>query len=149
MTAQTQTERSAAKAREHCFASPTLRMQCGVASNGFRPSLDAPRRARHFVAEVLAEHGYAMLIEDAALIASELATNAVVHAGSRFEVAVHFDTGTVTLSVSDSSMELPVAGDPSPRDESGRGLPVVAALAFDWGWAETGAGKTVWAELGR
>jgi hypothetical protein len=120
-----------------------------VAFNGFRPSLDAPRQTREFVAEVLGEHGYPALIEDAVLIASELATNAVVHAGSLFEVAIYFDAKTVTLSVSDSSAELPVPGDPSPWDESGHGLPVVAALALDWGCVETRAGKTVWAELAR
>jgi hypothetical protein len=128
---------------------PTPQPQREVAITGFSPSLDAPRRARHFVAEVLSEHGDGQLIDDAVLIASELATNAVVHAGSRFEVAVHFDPAIVTLSVSDSSAEPPVAGNPSPWDVSGRGLPVVAALALDWGCAETHTGKTVWAELAR
>jgi hypothetical protein len=128
---------------------PTPQPPREVAITGFRPSLDAPRRARQFVAEVVSEHGDAELIDDAVLIASELATNAVVHAGSRFEVAVHFDPETVTLSVSDSSAEPPVAGDPSPWDVSGRGLPVVAALALDWGCAETQTGKAVWAELAR
>jgi anti-sigma regulatory factor (Ser/Thr protein kinase) len=139
----------APQVHERTVVSPRPRMQRGVAISGFQPSPDAPRQARRFVWEVLREHGYCSLTEDAVLIASELATNAVVHARSRFEVAVHFDAGTVTLSVSDSSPQRPVAGEPSPSDQAGRGLAVVAALAFDWGCVETRAGKTVWAELAR
>jgi anti-sigma regulatory factor (Ser/Thr protein kinase) len=115
--------------------------------NGFEPSPEAPHQARRFVAEVLRERGESQLIADAALIASELATNAVVHTRSRFEVAVHFEPGTVTLSVSDSSAQEPAIGDPSPTDPHGRGLLVVDALARRWGCVQTRAGKRVWAEL--
>jgi hypothetical protein len=121
-----------------------------VVLNGFEPSLDAPRRARAFVGEVLRDHGDFGLVSDASLIVSELATNAVVHAGTRFEVAVHFKPGTVTLSVTDSSAGRPATGDPSPLDPHGRGLIVVDALALDWGCSTTTrAGKSVWAELAR
>jgi Histidine kinase-like ATPase domain len=116
---------------------------------GYEPTLEAPLRARRFVAEVLEERGEAGLAEDAALIVSELATNAIVHARSRFQVAVHFQGATVTLSVSDSSQVRPMIQRPAPSDPAGRGLHVVAALARDWGCATTRAGKSVWAELAR
>ena len=115
--------------------------------SGFEPALEAPHAARRFVAEVLRERGDIGLICDASLIVSELATNAVVHACSRFEVALHFEPGMVTLSVSDSSDEVPAIGDPSPADPHGRGLLVVDALARRWGWVQTRRGKSVWAEL--
>lgn len=114
---------------------------------GFEPSLEAPHGARRFVVEVLRERGDVELIGDASLITSELATNAVVHACCRFEVAVSFEPGTVTVSVSDSSVEEPALVDPSPTDPHGRGLLVVDALARRWGCVQTGAGKSVWAEL--
>jgi anti-sigma regulatory factor (Ser/Thr protein kinase) len=131
-----QMQHSPASVREHVL-------------NGCEPSLEAPHEARRFVAEVLRERGDIGLIDDGVLIVSELATNAVVHAGSRFEVAVHFEPGTVTLSVSDSSAEAPAIGDRSPTDPHGRGLLVVDALARGWGCVQTRAGKSVWAELAR
>jgi anti-sigma regulatory factor (Ser/Thr protein kinase) len=134
MTAQMQ--HSAPMVREHVL-------------NGFEPSLEAPHEARRFVADVLRERDELRLLDDAALIVSELATNAVVHTGSRFEVAVHFEPGTVTLSVSDPSAEEPAIGDPSPADLHGRGLLVVDALARRWGCVRTRVGKCVWAELAR
>jgi anti-sigma regulatory factor (Ser/Thr protein kinase) len=125
-------------------AAPRVREQV---LSGFEPALEAPHAARRFVAEVLRERGDIELIGDASLIVSELATNAVVHACCRFEVAVQFEPGTVALSVSDSSAELPAIRDPSPADPHGRGLLVVEALARRWGWVQTRAGKRVWAEL--
>jgi two-component sensor histidine kinase len=83
------------------------------------------------------------------LIVSELATNAVVHACSPFEVAVHFEPHTVTLSVSDSSARPAAIRNRSPTDPHGRGLLVVDALARGWGCVPTRAGKRVWAELAR
>jgi anti-sigma regulatory factor (Ser/Thr protein kinase) len=120
-----------------------------VVLSGFKRCREAPQRARRFVAEVLRERGDIGLIEDASLIVSELATNAVVHARSRFHVALYFDTRTVTLSVSDSDLGQPSVGDPSPSDPHGRGLIVVDALADDWGCSKSSAGKSVWVELKR
>jgi anti-sigma regulatory factor (Ser/Thr protein kinase) len=116
---------------------------------GYEPTPDAPQQASSFVAEVLWERGEAGLVEDATLIVFELATNAVVHARSRFQVAVHFQRGTVTLSISDMSDAKPVTDRPEGSDLDGRGLQVVAAHARDWGCAPARAGKSVWAELAR
>lgn len=120
-----------------------------VAIAGFEPEPDAPRRARRFVAEVLRERGEHELIEDATMIVSELAANAVMHARSRFQVAVHFQRGTVTLSVSDASSSRPETRRPASLEPHGRGLYVVAALAHEWGCSPARVGKSVWAELAR
>jgi hypothetical protein len=138
MTAQT--EKIARTAR-----TPAARL----AIAGFEPAPDGPRRARRFVTEVLRERGDTDLIEDATMIVSEMATNAVVHARSRFQVAVHFQRGTVTLSVSDTSPALPAARRPAPSDANCHGLQVVGALARDWGYSPARAGKSAWAELAR
>jgi anti-sigma regulatory factor (Ser/Thr protein kinase) len=114
----------------------------------FAADLQAPRSARHFVADVLERWGHsARLLDDAALVVTELATNAVIHAHSPFSVDIRPYAGSVRLSVRDNS---PVA--PSLREEegltaSGRGLRIVRALSSQWGVEAAGDGKTVWAEL--
>ena len=66
-------------------------------------------------------------VDTVALIVSELATNAVLHTSSAFEVAIDFDEERVVIDVSDRPR---IA---RPTDPSGRGLQIVAALADDWG----------------
>jgi anti-sigma regulatory factor (Ser/Thr protein kinase) len=109
--------------------------------------------ARLHAVAVLHEWGLRELAEDAALIVSELMTNA---AGA---AALLPDRPPITLRLLASEKSLIVeAWDHSPRDleprepgpdaEGGRGLMVVAALAGRWGWERTGCTrKVVWAEL--
>ncbi|WP_374227126.1 ATP-binding protein [Streptomyces sp. AC558_RSS880] len=91
--------------------------------------------------------------ETLTLIAAELTANAVRHGhvpGRDFHLSLtESEDGTLRIEVSDTRAERrPVAGTPSPDDESGRGLLLVDALADDWGVLPrpTGPGKTVWAE---
>lgn len=91
--------------------------------------------------------------ETAVLLLSELMTNAYRHAkapaGREIWARCVETDDRLRLSVTDASDTLPVLREPAPDDESGRGLPLVAALADDWG-AEPrlcGIGKTVWCEL--
>ncbi|WP_274919448.1 ATP-binding protein [Streptomyces sp. WZ-12] len=98
------------------------------------------------------------LIEDAALVASELVTNAVQHANPtllpgdepvrcRLEIE-RPRPDTVRIAVSDPSGRRPVQRTVQEDQETGHGLAVVAVLAADWGVTQrlTG-GKTVWALL--
>lgn len=89
------------------------------------------------------------LINDAQLVMSELATNAVIHARSAFCVGVRSSHRGARLSVRDASRRRPVIPDrASETGRGGRGLRLVAALAADWGVLEAATtGKTVWAEL--
>jgi anti-sigma regulatory factor (Ser/Thr protein kinase) len=109
---------------------------------------DSPRRARHFVGAALErwDRG-ASLLEDAQLVVTELATNAVVHAGAGFSVDVRQQGDRIRLAVHDASPARPILRDPDPLATSGRGLRIVAALAADWGVLPDPGGKTVWAEL--
>lgn len=90
----------------------------------------------------------------AALLLSELLTNAVTHARVppgrelRARCALLPD-GTLRLEVDDANNTEPQPRDPAPDDESGRGLPLVATLSARWGTTPRpyGIGKTVWCEL--
>lgn len=116
----------------------------------FPAEIDAPRAARHFVAGALRQWGYGgRLLDDAAIVLSELATNAVVHACSPFSVVARRNRCGIRLAVSDASVVAPVASSAAPDAPSGRGLQVVAALSRAWGVETTDTGKIVWAELRR
>ena len=88
-----------------------------------------------------------MLVDDARLVVTELATNAIVHAGSRFSVLAHFHESGVRLSVRDSSPVRPTVRPGDSLAASGHGLHLVAALSAEWGIEVTADGKTVWADL--
>lgn len=87
-----------------------------------------------------------------ALLVSELATNAMLHAGSDFDVTVAAAerTGRVRVGVSDNGTGRPAPQRPWPLAPRGRGLRIVDELSTAWGveWSDDGAAKTVWFELG-
>jgi len=108
--------------------------------------------ARRFVTSVLAGRPEA---EAAALVVSELSTNACLHTASGgpdglFVVTVGrgSDRATVTVqdmgSVGEPEIAAPAGDDPV---ESGRGLMLVAAVAKEWGKSRNELGWRVWAEL--
>ncbi|MFJ2947394.1 SpoIIE family protein phosphatase [Streptomyces sp. NPDC087226] len=93
--------------------------------------------------------------DDATLIASELVTNAVVHAGTevRLTCRLEQETGALVIEVTDRHpSRAPRGGEPETvcaRDaaEYGRGLRLVAALSDSWGITYRPGAKTVWARL--
>jgi anti-sigma regulatory factor (Ser/Thr protein kinase) len=98
------------------------------------------------------------LSDDAALVVSELATNAVTHGlvpGRDFEVRLDLIEHTLHIAVSDTRTDRypPTPGTlmpPPPATGCGYGLHLVDALAARWGVRERacgGPGKTAWAEL--
>jgi anti-sigma regulatory factor (Ser/Thr protein kinase) len=103
--------------------------------------------SRRFVTETLASWGLPQVVDDAALIVSELATNAVLHARSPFTVLLSWEAGILCISVLDDSASVPSVKHPSTTTISGRGLRLVAAVARRWGTDRDGNGKLVWAEL--
>ncbi|MDX6538467.1 MAG: hypothetical protein QOI71_77 [Gaiellales bacterium] len=113
----------------------------------FDASPHAPRGARRFAVETLAGLVCEEVIADAALIVTELATNAVQHARSDFTVAVASSGGVVRIEVQDESTTAPKARIPSPLATGGRGLSLVDAVASTWGVLRTADGKIVWAQL--
>jgi hypothetical protein len=114
----------------------------------FDPHVDSAKAARHFVLEVCGRWGLQRLASDAALIASELSANAVIHARTSFRVVVARFGPVVRIAVHDANPQLPVALRVDAASSSGRGIPIVSALATTWGSEPTfGGGKVVWAEL--
>ncbi|MFI6084859.1 ATP-binding protein [Streptomyces sp. NPDC051217] len=89
--------------------------------------------------------------ETAALLLSELVTNALRHGsppGREIVVTVSRCDGLLRLEVEDAGDALPRSRTPGPIDECGRGLALIAALADDWGVAgRQGPGKRVWVTL--
>lgn len=63
------------------------------------------------------------------LLISEVATNAVQHAGSYYEVSCIFECAGLRIEVRDFSPALPVVRDAEDDDEGGRGLLLVDVLA--------------------
>jgi anti-sigma regulatory factor (Ser/Thr protein kinase) len=119
------------------------------ATASFPAGADAPLAARRFVTSVLGRSPFLGRVrgEDARLVASELATNAVIHAGTPFSVSVACRGPTIRISVRDSNDSPPVVRNPGPTARSGRGLRIVDAVAHDWGVDADPDGKTVWVEL--
>jgi anti-sigma regulatory factor (Ser/Thr protein kinase) len=106
------------------------------------------RSARGFVAERLSRLALAELADEAALLAGELVTNAILHARTGFEVRVTAVEDGARVEVLDDSPALPMAGTLAAGALSGRGLMLVQTLSTRWG-AHPGPapGKTVWFEL--
>ena len=113
----------------------------------FPPALGAASEARRFVAGAVGDLGHPEMAEDAALITSELATNAVRHADSEFVVVVTPDDGGVCISVWDSAPGAPGPRDAQLHDTSGRGLRLVSQMSERWGAEPLSGGKVVWACL--
>jgi hypothetical protein len=118
-----------------------------VVTQWFECSRLAPRDARQFVASTLRSWNRDGMVDDAALVITELATNAVLHARSDFMVTITRGVGFVRIAVIDTSTATPRPGSPAPGAASGRGLILVAALASRWGHDRFDAGKLVWAEF--
>jgi DNA-binding NarL/FixJ family response regulator len=105
--------------------------------------------ARRFVDETLQRWEYGDLFDVVALLASELVTNAILHARSEVELSVRLTPAAIRVEVADHSAERPVPRAAAPEDTSGRGLALVETLASAWGVDERVGGKTVWFEVPR
>jgi hypothetical protein len=109
--------------------------------------LTAPRTARLFTVQSLLGWHLTPLVSPACLVASELVTNAVVHAASAVDFALSRANGRMQMTVRDHG-----AGRPTPRvDEpdgdylGGRGLLLVKQVTRGWGvFPAQDNGKTVW-----
>jgi anti-sigma regulatory factor (Ser/Thr protein kinase) len=89
------------------------------------------------------------LEEAAALLVSELVTNAVVHARSEVGLVVGRSEkrAVLRIEVHDGSAQRPVPGMFELEALSGRGMALVEAMASRWGVESDGTGKRVWFEL--
>ena len=107
---------------------------------------------RHLVSDLIEAGVCATSATDAALVISELLSNALQHAqplrGARIRVAWDLDTDSVRVAVSDGGGSTrPELGEPTPTTTGGRGLWIVARLSRRWGTLSDEEGTTVWAEV--
>jgi anti-sigma regulatory factor (Ser/Thr protein kinase) len=91
-------------------------------------------------------------ITDAALIVSELLSNAIRHArplpGSWLRVAWSLDAGSVEIAVSDGGSPTRPRQAHAPRSSlGGRGISIVQHLSRAWGVRDDDGALTVWAIL--
>ena len=127
----------------------------------------AARYARSHTRDVLQKWGLPLgIIDDALTIVSELASNAVRHAGGNAEpfneehgqpkvrlcsLSLLGLPNYLYLAVYDEELTLPpVPRLASDEAETGRGIPIIDALTHgDWGWLPSVGrpGKLVWARL--
>jgi len=128
---------------------------------GLAPVPESARAAREFTVATLRKWHLDALVEDAVVIASELATNAIRHGtpaatgdptgGSgtgRVELSWCLQASRLICVVTDQTGTPPALADGGPEAESGHGLQIVGALAVAWGWTILGTGeKAVWAAL--
>lgn len=91
--------------------------------------------------------------DSAALVVSELVTNAIVHtASTQIVCELHDGDDLVRIAVRDEGCapgQPHAAARTRPEEEHGRGLLLVDALCHAWGAHEHGPGLLVWAELPR
>lgn len=85
--------------------------------------------------------------DTATVLASELATNALVHGKGPVELRLRLTRDRLVLEVEDEGHHMPRRRRAGADDEGGRGLHIVARLADRWGARHTDDGKVVWAEL--
>jgi anti-sigma regulatory factor (Ser/Thr protein kinase) len=91
-------------------------------------------------------------VGDAALVISELLSNAILHAyplpGEKIQVTWSVDGEAVEVAVSDGgSATMPYVSQPPASAIGGRGLAIVAHLSQTWGVRTDEVGLTVWAVL--
>jgi anti-sigma regulatory factor (Ser/Thr protein kinase) len=130
------------------FPQPPLGAGCLRVEYAPRPT--AVREARAEVRRQLEGWGIAErgeVADVAELLVGELATNALVHAGSHFRLTLFAAHGVLRCEVADGERCVPRVLD-AGAGESGRGMFLVDALAQRWGCHRDGPGKTVWFELG-
>jgi len=107
---------------------------------------------RHLVSDLIEAGVCAAAVTDAALVISELLSNALRHAqplpGAGIRAAWDLDTDSVRVAVSDGGGSTrPELGEPTPATTGGRGLWIVARLSRRWGTLSDEEGTTVWAEV--
>jgi anti-sigma regulatory factor (Ser/Thr protein kinase) len=112
-----------------------------------RSSRDAPRQARRAIGDLLKRLRRTDLTPDAVLLASELVTNAVEHAGGPIELTATYLDATLRVEVHDTSREPPSPRPLTATDETGRGLHLVRLIAKQWATTPQPDGKTIWFEL--
>ncbi len=118
----------------------------GMSTLRLDPIVESTPRARHWITELLRDVPVEVS-ECAALLTSELVTNAVLHAATPFTVTLHLMADRIRVDVADGNPVAPSVKDYATDAATGRGLTLFNTLASDWGVQPVIGGKIVWFEL--
>jgi two-component sensor histidine kinase len=111
-------------------------------SRRFEPLVTSAGDVRRFVDATLDEWN----VQDhlVGFLANELATNAILHARTPFEVTLARTDSTCRIEVTDSNPRMPVLQPVPPEAPSGHGMMIMNKQALSWGVEPAQGGKTVW-----
>jgi anti-sigma regulatory factor (Ser/Thr protein kinase) len=115
-------------------------------TRSFLGEADSVRLVRQFIRESLQPLDQ-RAIDDAILLAGEVAANVVEHVRTAYEVRVVQREGWARVEVRDGSSVLPAVQDLAEDSDRGRGLVLIKRLAAAWGVEARPGGKCVWFEL--
>jgi GAF domain-containing protein/anti-sigma regulatory factor (Ser/Thr protein kinase) len=118
----------------------------GMATLHLEPMVESTPIARHWVAAHLRDLP-SEVSGCAALLTSELVTNAVLHAGTPMCVTLHILPNRIRVDVADGNPLFPSIKEYGREAATGRGLTLFNTLASDWGVQAVDGGKIVWFEL--
>lgn len=118
---------------------------------------------RRFIEAHLRKWQLEEMIDTAALVASELVTNAIKATGiteapadyarlldvklARVITRLRLSATSLFIETWDGDQRPPVPARPGDFDEGGRGLRLVTALTTAWGHYPSASGKVVWTEI--
>jgi anti-anti-sigma factor len=112
------------------------------------PVPTAARAVRAFVREVCDRWGLQELVEPAALVASELVTNAVIYAGTSAELRIELRGSRLYVSVHGQDPNLTRVLTAEEGTDRGLSLQIMDQAASTWGVRQDRAGgKTIWCAL--
>jgi anti-sigma regulatory factor (Ser/Thr protein kinase) len=105
------------------------------------------RAAREVMEAALQPWGDEDATEVALLLATELVTNAIVHAQTDYALRITTDSERLRVEVSDASLDPPRLITIHGLEDHGRGLHLVDVLSQSWGVDWRDDNKVVWFEL--
>jgi anti-sigma regulatory factor (Ser/Thr protein kinase) len=111
----------------------------------FEPTPEAVRDARRFFRDAIADQLDGDVTDELTLALSELATNAVLHAETPFEVVIE-SNGQLRVEVEDGSTTSPVRKPATSAQPGGRGLMILDGVCDRWGVHVVRDRKCVWCE---
>jgi GAF domain-containing protein/anti-sigma regulatory factor (Ser/Thr protein kinase) len=118
----------------------------GMSTLHLEPVVESTPVARHWVAAHLRDLP-AEVTGCAALLTSELVTNAVLHAATPLCVTLHILPDRIRVDVADGNPAFPSIKEYGADAATGRGLTLFNTLASNWGVQAVEDGKIVWFEL--
>ncbi len=118
----------------------------GMSTLHLEPVVESTPVARHWVTAHLRDLP-AEVTGCAALLTSELVTNAVLHAATPMSVTLHILPDRIRVDVADGNPAFPSIKEYGNDAATGRGLTLFNTLASNWGVQAVDGGKIVWFEL--